>query len=329
MIYRSRNFKILKSTEGKTPEVRELGFGTQPSTGHQRLVNTDGTFNYRRVNDRRSILADAFHSLVAMSWGKFGLMILGTFIVTNLLFAVVYYAIGIEHLAGVIGTTFFEQFSEAFFFSTQTLTTLGYGRISPTGFLTSLVASIESMLGLISFALATGLLYGRFSHPDAKLLYTEKAIIAPYRGGIGLMFRTVNGRRTQLIEVEATVMLARNEMIDGKPLRKFYRLDLELPRINYLALSWTIVHPISESSPIFGLTLEDMKEADTELLVMLKAFDETYSQTVYSRTSYSSDQFIWGAKFVTMMSADDDGVTVLDLDKLNAYQAVVLPDQTI
>jgi len=329
MIYRSRNFKLLQNTADKPSEAPELGFGAQPSTRHQRLVNPDGSFNYRRRGEKRRVISDVFHSLVTMSWTKFFVFLISGFLVANIFFACIYYLIGIEHLAGVIGESAAARFAEAFFFSTQTLTTLGYGRISPTGVLTSFVASIESMLGLLSFALATGLLYGRFSHPDAKLLYTKSAIIAPYRGGHGLMFRTANGRRSQLIEVEANVTLARNEFVDGKVQRKFYRLALELPRINYLPLSWTIVHPISDSSPLHGKTNEEIQNADTELLVMLKAFDETYSQTVYSRTSYSTGEFIWGAKFISMMSTDSEGVTVLDLDMLNEFERVELPPLVI
>jgi inward rectifier potassium channel len=181
------------------------------------------------------------------------------------------------------------------------------------------------MLGLLSFAMATGLLYGRFSHPDAKLLYSENAIVAPYRGSVGLMFRTVNGRRTQLIEAETVVTMARNELVGGKEVRKFYRLALELSKINFFALSWTIVHPINESSPFFGHTLEDINNSDTEVMLMIKAFDETYSQTVYSRTSYKAHQFVWGAKFISMMSTDDDGMTTLDLGALNDYEAAELP----
>lgn len=330
MIYRSRNFKLLRRSPGEKPpekfaEAPEPGFGTRPSAGHQRLVNPDGSFNYRRAGEHRSWLADAFHSLVTMSWTKFILILLAAFLGVNILFAIIYLLVGIEHLAGIVALTPLERFGEAFFFSTQTLTTLGYGRISPVGFAASFIAAIESMLGLLGFAMATGLLYGRFSHPDAKLLYTDNAIIAPYRGGRGLMFRTANGRRTQLIEAEANVMLARNEQASGKVLRKYYRLPLELTRINYLALNWTIVHPINESSPLFGKSIEEINDADSELLVMIKAFDETYSQTVYSRTSYKAHQFIWGVKFSSMASVGDDGVTVLDLDMLNEYESAELP----
>jgi inward rectifier potassium channel len=325
MIYRSRNFKLLQNASEKPTESPELGFGTRPSTGHQRVMNPDGSFNYRRRGERRSLLVDAFHSLVTMSWIKFLVMLFLGFLTTNLIFAILYILIGTEHLAGVIAATSFERFAEAFFFSTQTLTTLGYGRISPTGSLASSIAAVESMLGLLSFALATGLLYGRFSHPDAKLLYSENAIVAPYRGGRGLMFRTVNGRRTQLIEAETMVTMARNETVEGKVMRKFYVLTLELKKINFLALSWTIVHPIEESSPFYGRTLNDINDDDTEVMVMIKAFDETYSQTVYSRTSYKAHQFIWGAKFISMMSTGNDGVTTLDLSKLNDFEPADLP----
>jgi inward rectifier potassium channel len=318
--YRSKSFSILKQGVEKKPEqVLELGFGTRPADKGTRLINQDGSFNVRRVNEKRQWLADAYHTVIALSWSKFFSILFVVFIAENLLFSVIYYLIGTEHLAGVIGETPFEKFSEVFFFSSQTLTTLGYGRISPIGFWSSAVAAIESMVGLLAFALSTSLLWGRFSKPSARLIYSKNALIAPYRDGKGLMVRLVNARKNHLIELEASMIIARNVERDGKMQRSFKNLPLELSKVNNLALSWTLVHAIDENSPVWGEVCDVITD-ECEILVNLKAFDESYSQTVYSRTSYKSTEVIENAKFISMMSSGDDGKTVLDISKLSDFE---------
>ena len=325
MIYRSKNRELLrkKKPEHKQPaETGELGFGSKATTS--RLVRQDGSFNVMRIGDNHNRFNNTFHKLISMSWLKFFGIIVLIFFATNITFAIIYYLIGVEYLYGVIGHTFFDRFTESFFFSTQTLTTLGYGRISPVGVTTSFIAAIESMLGLLAFAMATGLLYGRFSHPEAAIIYSETALIAPYRGGRGLMFRIANGRKNELIEIEATVVLSRNEVVNGNLTRKFYGLALEINRINFLASSWTLVHPIIDGSPIFGISIEEIEKAETEIMVQLKAYDETYSQTVYSRSSYIHGEIIFGAKFIPATITDDEGTTILDLEKISEYEMVTL-----
>lgn len=329
MIYRSKNRELLQKTAAsptpKAIESPELGFGNRPSVRGQRLVNQDGAFNIIRVGEEKNVLNNAFHQILSMEWGRFFGMILIGFLVTNIIFAVIYFNLGVENLQGMIGTSFLDQFSEAFFFSTQTLTTLGYGRISPVGFATSFVASIESMLGLLAFAMATGLLYGRFSHPEANIIYSKNALFAPYRDGVGLMVRMANGRRNQLIELEALVTLARNEIIDGVNKRKFYVLPLEITKVSVLASSWTLVHPVIEGSPFFGMTFDDINESDGEILVQIKAYDETYSQNVYSRSSFMDDEIIVGGKFISAVTVDEQGRSVLDLSMISDYEIVEVP----
>ncbi|MDP4236892.1 MAG: K+ channel, inward rectifier, partial [Bacteroidota bacterium] len=161
--------------------------------------------------------------------------------------------------------------------------------------------------------------------PTAKVIYSQNALIAPYRGFSALMFRAVNGGRSRLIEIQADVTMARTEKIENLQQRRFYRLKLEISSISVLPTSWTIVHPIDEESPMAGRLQQEINDEDTEVLVMLKAFDETYSQTVYSRTSYKYHQIVHGGKFLPMVEDDPDGVIVLDMDKLDSYQNVTLP----
>jgi inward rectifier potassium channel len=262
-----------------------------------------------------------YHSLVSMSWTKFFFLILTGFFLVNILFAFIYLQIGVEHLTGVDGRTTFEKFSEAFFFSTQTLTTLGYGRVAPIGIAASTIAAIESTMGLLSFALATGLLYGRFSKPSAKIKYSYHAVIAPYRDMNGFMFRVVNPLDNQLIEIEVSVTLSIKK--SDSALRDFFTLELERSKVNFLPSTWTIVHPINSSSPLYGISEKQLLEKDAEFIVLMKAFDETFSQTVYSRSSYKANEVKWGEKFAYVIEQDGKGTSV-DVSRIDETEKAVL-----
>lgn len=298
----------------------DLGFGNQPVTANQRLMNADGSSNVKRIGLPMFRTADTYNWLISMSWKKFLLIILIVYLLVNTFFALVYVSIGIGHLQGANGITLRDHFFDAFFFSAQTISTVGYGHISPDGFATSCVAAFESMLGLLAFALATGLLYGRFSRPNAKVIYSEKMVIAPYKEGKGLMFRLANLRNNQLIEIEVQVVLSYNELINGKVTRRFYPLELERSKIGLLTLSWTVVHPIDEHSPISQKTAQDLADAEVEILVLLKAFDDTFSQTVHTRTSYRDEDILHDAKFSNIFSKDDLGRTTIDLSRIGATE---------
>lgn len=266
-----------------------------------------------------------YHTMLAMRNTKFILFLLLAYISVNILFACIYYLIGIDHLAGVSKGTSLKNFSEVFFFSAQTFTTVGYGRISPVGFMASAVSTFEAFLGLLSFALATGLFYGRFSRPKAFLRFSDIAVIAPYKEGLALMFRMAPYKNNLLSEAEVKINLAMQLEENGKLMNRFFNLDLEIAKINALALSWTVVHPISEESPLFNFNYTDIINAKTEALIFVKAFDEVFSNTVVQRYSYIATEIIWGAKFKLMYHADpENGTTVLDLDKLNEVEKVEL-----
>lgn len=306
----------------KEPEQtgNDLGFGAKDGG---RGLNKDGSFNVIRKGMPFLNSFETYHTLISISWTKFTLIVISFYIVINLIFASLFTLIGIENLAGIVGTSTSDKFLEAFFFSTQTLTTVGYGRISPVSHLASTIAAIESMLGLLGFALATGLLYGRFSRPNAHIKYSENAVMAPYKKGSGFMFRLVNERKNQLIEVEAGLTLSMRNAENPK-LRKFYNLKLEITKINFFPLSWTIVHPVDENSPLFGLSESELEETGAEFIVLIKAFDDTFSQTIYSRSSYKFNEIVWGARFVPMIEYTPNG-TVLDLTKINEYEKAELP----
>jgi inward rectifier potassium channel len=303
-------------------QFNDLGFGNRVTEPSQRLINRDGSSNVHMRGIPFFQSLSIYHSLITMRWWKFNLIIFLTYLAANLVFTCLYYFGDIGHINGMMATTPFEEFMEAFFFSTQTLTTLGFGRLNPSGFYDSAVAAIESMTGLLGFALATGLLYGRFSRPMARLLFSRNAIVAPYRGIRGLMFRFGNARRSQLLELEVIVNLSWVETEDGKPVRRFASLELERNRVAILAMTWTVVHPIDENSPVAGWTPQDFEQKHCELIVIVKSFEETFSQTVYSRTSYKPDEIVHGVRFVPVIEAGSHGSVVVNMDLLSTYEAV-------
>jgi inward rectifier potassium channel len=188
------------------------------------------------------------------------------------------------------------------------------------------VAALESMLGLLAFAMATGLLYGRFSKPTAKIVYSKNLLVAPYQeNNKGLMFRLANLRRNTLIDLEIEIIFSYNEDVNGKILRRFYQLELERKRVSLLTMNWTIVHPLDEKSPLKDMTPEDLKRTEASFSVLLKAFDDTFSQTVHSRTAYQHDDLVWGAKFKPAFDRDEDGRIVLDVGKISDFTEVELP----
>lgn len=186
----------------------------------------------------------------------------------------------------------------------------------------SFTASVEALFGLLTFAIATGLFYGRFSKPKAHIMFSENAVIAPFQGVKALMLRITPHKNTSLIDAEAKVNLGMTVKENGVEVNKFFNLDIEYDKINTLTLSWTIVHPITEDSPLYGFTEDDFKKNEGEVIVFIKAFDEMYSNTVAIKSSYMFSEVIYGAKFVQMFDDEDDTVTVLDLSKLNAYQKI-------
>lgn len=315
-----KRFKNLRSEEN-------TGFASRSS-------DSGGRFYNRRSNTANVVKRGVnilnryswYHTMLGLSRWKFLLLIFSGYIIINLIFASIYFAIGIQHLNGVNSGSTLKNFSEVFFFSTQTFTTVGYGRISPVGFLTSSVATLEAFLGLLSFALATGLFYGRFSKPKAFIQFSEIALIAPFKDATALMFRIAPYKNNDLAELKAEVTMAMQVEENDKMINKFYDLDLQFSELNALASSWTLVHPINEKSPLYGFSENDIKNTKIEVLVFIRGFDTIFSNTVMTRYSYISEEMIWGAKFKMMFYPNEDKTkTILDLGKLNDFEHVELP----
>ena len=297
---------------------------TQKYTGElRRAINKDGSFNVHR---RGSRLKDHsfYQFLITISWIQFHIIVLLTYILLNSIFAGLYLFAGIEHLQGADASTPVEAFLSAFFFSIHTFTTVGYGTIAPRGIGVNIIAAVEAITGLMSLALATGLLFGRFSKPSANISFSSNAIVAPYQDKISLQFRIVNRRKINLLEMEANVLLMMVDKSGPTPIRKYFQLPLERPSVYFFPLPWTIVHPIDKTSPLHGKTPEDLAKVHAEIMIMIKGFDETFGQTVHVRYSYRFDEIIWGAKFIPAFSIDANGDVVLHLDDINKMERIEL-----
>ena len=307
----------------KNKENLELGFGTKVYKRSVRFLSRDGKINVNRSGLGRMNNLDIYNWLISASLIKLLTVILLTYIAINLVFGLVYYLIGASHFGGLDynGDSEFQRFLGLFFFSAQTITTLGYGHVYPIGNSASIAAAVESLLGLLSFAMATGVLYGRFSKPNAHILYSNNLLIAPYKEGVALMFRVVNKKQYELIEVEAGVTLAITNPETQK--RDFVNLKLELNRVNFMPLSWTLVHAIDENSPVFGLSLADLEARDAEIIILIKAINDTYSQTVYSRASYKAEDMVDRAKFRPLrQDVDRSGKLRILVTGIHEYEMV-------
>jgi inward rectifier potassium channel len=302
---------------------------TQQFTGElRRAINKDGSFNVHRRGAPFSS-RNPYLFLVDTSWPKFIVTLLLAYLVVNLIFAEIFILVGIQNLVGESTNTGVGPFMSAFFFSVHTLTTVGYGDVYPRGMAANWVAAIEAMVGLMGFALATGLLYARFSRPSARIVFSKRVLIAPYQDMTALQFRIANQRTNVLMDLQATVMLMTVERSNGELRRKFAELTLERDKVYFIPLTWTIVHPIDNSSPLFGLTQADLAQREAELLVVVKGFDETFSQQVNTRFSYRYDEIQIGAKFMPAFRVDPQGDLVLELNQIDAVQTVPLPSQPL
>lgn len=312
----------------RSKNIDNSGFGTNSYAEGGRLVNKDGTTNLRKRGMPVWHRVSFYHTLLRMKRSHFFVAIMLFYTGVNIIFAGIYFAIGVHHLSGISPTaSLFEELSAAFFFSSQTLTTVGYGHVAPDGFMANAVASTESLLGILAFAVVTGLIYGRFSRPRAFLLFSPQMLIAPYKEGRALMIRMATYKNNHLTDAEAQFTLALHVTENGRVTTRFFPLPLEIAKINSLALSWTMVHHITEDSPLYSYGHGELQHAKMEVLVYIKAFDDHFSNTVQQRTSYTFDQLVYGARFLPMFErSTDGGYTVLELDKIGAHELTPVPE---
>lgn len=311
---------------GKPPEdLRDLGFGsTVTQESRERFLNRDGSFNVSRVGLRRFSPVNFYHFLLTLSWWRFLLICSGFYLGVNLFFGVLYLLCGEGAVADASLVPIENRFWRAFFFSVQTFATIGYGAIQPNGYAANFVMTVESFVGIVSQAFITGLLFARFARPTAQIQFSDCAVIAPYRDITGFMCRVVNIRVSQMIEIRAQLLFARFVDKNGVRTRVFDVLELERPQVSFMPLAWTIVHPISENSPLFNLTEADLVRSEAEFLILLTGFDETFSQNVHARSSYKPREIEWNAKFSNLYVRDENlphvTIDVRDLSKTEKVQ---------
>jgi inward rectifier potassium channel len=313
------------TTNGDKDEFKDLGFGTEVARGtRRRLLNRDGSFNVVREGLNPLSSLGLYHWLLTISWPQFLAFIAATYVGINGLFAVAFLLCGPDALQSSAGYFSGQPFYRAFFFSVDTFATIGYGNIVPVGVVPNILVTIEALLNIVGIALATGVIFARFSRPSSRVIYSRNAVVAPYRGITALEFRIANARSSQLIDVQVQAILTKIERSGASTVRRFYELELERNRVVFFPLSWTIVHPITPASPMFGLTQSDLTDADAELLVLLIATDETLSQAVHSRSSYEAHEIVWDAKFANMlMRSEAVGIIGMNLSQIHDIEPVL------
>ncbi len=280
----------------------------------RRVIDQDGGFNVRKVGGEWRDIHPYLY-LVSMSWPGFLAVVFAGYVMLNLIFASIYYSIGPGQLEGTDAPTGAGHFLKLFFFSAHTLSTVGYGNMSPSGTAANFVATFEALVGIMLLAVATGLLFGRVSKPSARIGFSERVVIAPYQEITALEFRVVNRRTNTLVDAEAKLLLM-TVQDEGEYRRKFEFLKLERDGVLFLATPWTIVHPIDSESPLWGKTAEDLTRLQAEVLVSVKAYDDTFAQSVQARYSYRHDDFVWGRRFAPAFFIGKEGDLVIELDKI-------------
>ena len=299
----------------KKPDF-DPGLTQQYSATLRRAIRKDGEFNVRR-RGRTWRDVHPYLFLLNTPWTAFLALLFASFAVVNLLFAFLYYWVGGIEQVHHASVTPISRFLDAFFFSSQTLTTVGYGTIWPETPAANMISSFEALTGLLGFAVATGFLVGRLSRPTARIGFSKSMIVAPYQDGTSLQFRIVNRSVSNLMELEARMLLMTVQPVDGRLERKYERLELERPSVLFLPLTWTIVHVLDAESPLYKKTAADLEQLQAELLILIKGVDDRFSQTVHARYSYRYDEIVWGAKFARAFDVDEDGDLRLDLDRVS------------
>jgi inward rectifier potassium channel len=314
--------KIIEAGSSSDEEFDDLGLGGNFNT-RGRFILPNGEFNIER-RGLGLIELNIYQWLVTTSWTYFFGVILLFYILSNVIFALLFLSFGIESISGVIAGSSFENFVNSFFFSVQTFTTVGYGSMSPKGWGANIVAALNALFGLMSFALATGLFFARFARPAAKVRFSKNALIAPYNDIRGFMFRMVNLRSNQLMDVEVQLVITWLEYEQAKTLRRFRRLELERNKVAMFPLNWTVVHPIDETSPLYQKSKEELIKMDVEFIISMKGYDDTFAQNVKDHYSYKYEEMVIGAKFNPMYHVNEEGLTVLEVDKIDDYDRVTL-----
>jgi inward rectifier potassium channel len=307
------------SDSNKPNDINEdLGLGARVVQENQtRFLNPDGSFNVRRKGIFDRGFFSPYHAIMNASWPRFYSEILAAYIMGNVLFTALYLSSGIAAFPSISGENALSRFGNLFYYSVQ-ITTLAHNSLEPATLLAKFFVSLEAILGLLAFALGAALIMARFSNPATQISFSERGIVAPYKDTTAFMTRIINRRNSELIEVAAVITLAM-EGEDGK--REVHRLQLEREKVFIFPLSWTIVHPITKESPLYGLSADDLKRRKAEFVITISAVDENLSKTVYARHSYISDEMMFGVKFKNILERTEDGTIVVDPARIHEIES--------
>ncbi len=313
----------IEAVDDVADKNRDLGLGDKLAerVGGGRVLNQDGRFNVHRSGTDPWSPINLYHTLLTISWPKFFGLTVATYFAVNLTFAFLFLACGPGALEGARLEPFSARFQDCFFFSIQTVATIGYGKIVPQSSAANFLVAFAALAGLLGFAFVTGLLFARFSRPMAKMVFSKRAIIGPYQDKSGLMFRLANQRSNEISEVTATVVLVRWECGGGQKQRRFKQLALEREKVSFLPWHWVVVHPIDEKSPLYGVTEAELIESEPEILILVTAMDETFSQVVHTRMSYHGQELVWNAKFAPLNNPQSP----LEIDLTRIHDVEPLP----
>jgi inward rectifier potassium channel len=301
----------LKAPSASTPAVA-------PPKG---VVTRIGNGEVVKLGTRRLGFRDAYYLIHTLSWKAFFGSVLTIYLAANLIFAGLYF-VGDHAIANARPGSF----ADSFFFSVETLATVGYGEMSPGTLYGHIVATVEIVSGMLALAVITGLMFARFSKPTARALFSRVAVIAPFNGVPMLMLRVANERRNSIVEASASFSMSRNEVtLEGKSYRRFYDLKLERSRSSLFALSWTMMHRIDESSPLHGIDIAALAAQQVRLLVSITGIEESLAATVHARFDYSHDAILFGQQFVDIVRADPDGRVYIDLARFHEVEPVAGP----
>lgn len=309
---------MIKKQRRKLDE--DLGFGEKVIEENQsRFINRDGSLNIYKKGSSFSSHISFYHAVLNASWLEFFVYILFIYFAVNSIFTFLYLLTGPKSFPEIANLDIFTRAEEIFFFSIQILTTLGSSPLHPYNLWAHVILSLEAMVGIIGFSLGAGLIFARFSNPAIRIVFSRNAIIAPYENGKAFMFRIINERNNDLIDVDAIVTLS---MIKKSGKRTFKRLKLERDNISVFPLSWTVVHPIDEESPLYKMTQKDMENCKVEFLINITATDTDLGREIHSRFSYLHNEIIMGAKFTNIIEHERNGRVIVDPKKIHDIETI-------
>jgi inward rectifier potassium channel len=299
-------------------ETSDLGFGhLVAQTVRGRFLNRDGKPNSKKYGLGAQRAARFYLASLETTWPAFFGWMMGVLLLMNGCFALAYIALGDGAIKGTEALGLSDPFLRAFTFSVGRFTTTGTGAMVAFGSTANWLANLESFIGPTTLVVVFGLLIARLTRPRMRIAFSDSAIIAPYEGGRGLMFRIVNVQPGELSDVQARVNLAWFEEIDGVRERNFHELALERSSVEFFTLHWTIVHPITADSPLAGITPESLAASQAEFLIVVSGLEETFSTRVSTRSSYVWDELRWDVKFASIFANGPDGVIAIDVERLS------------